>query len=169
MRWRLKSTKQHSDYKTWENDHIRSSDHISSSRWSWSRSSSSSYFYQKILAKYWGTPQVHIIRWTSILQWSTSWKLLQEVVIYHWSSSEPECGLPQMLLANVISLCRVMLERPEPGTDDSHQLRKAATEKWTTKVIENYFSQKWHEKALSKGVAAIQKTPWKYSCYAKND
>ena len=76
---------------------------------------------------------------------------------------------PSLKPVNVVSLCRVMLDGPDPGTQDSHDLTKRATERWSSKYKtdrELFVTKTWDGKCVSNKVGQIQKGTWKFSSYS---
>ena len=76
---------------------------------------------------------------------------------------------PSLKPSNVISLCRIMLEGPVPGTVVSHDLTRKALTLWEGHLGERFTTQKWDGISVSKTVRKCQNKVWKYSCYSNLD
>ena len=75
---------------------------------------------------------------------------------------------PSLSVENIISLCRIMLEGPDPSTEMSHDLTKKALTLWEGKKGkgERFTTQEWSGIGVSKTVSKCQNKEWKFIDYS---
>ena len=73
---------------------------------------------------------------------------------------------PSLSVDNIISLCRIMLEGPDPSTEISHDLTKKALSLWEGHKGERFTTQKWSGLGVSKSVRKCQNKKWKFLEYS---